>query len=295
MDKTILDFTEATDFAADDWVLFDSESGGGCRIKATKIAPVVTGINVTYTQTQTVYADTPLDDLKQDLIVKAVYRGGKEKTVEDYTLSGTLSVGTSTITVSYHGYDETIQVEVTSEFDYLYEWDLTQSLTDKVKGVTGTLEGTATWAQGVGVQVNGGDGNVKFTLLSGITIGNYIYEVDVAYSNFNSNAGGGFFQINRGGTRYFTGIRFFGNSFWVPMDDGSAGSVIIQCTNPNEFNGKTFKFMQEYPYLSLYSNDVKVASFGDTISSRTLNNIALGSSFYDVTITGVRIYEKPTT
>lgn len=114
MDKTILDFTEATEFAADDWIIFDSESGGGCRIKATQIAPVVTGIEVTYTQTQTVTVDTPLNDLRQDLIVKAIYRGGRKKEVEDYTLSGTLTVGTSNITVSYHGYDETIEVLVTA-------------------------------------------------------------------------------------------------------------------------------------------------------------------------------------
>lgn len=57
--------------------------------------------------------DTPLNALKTDLTVTASYDDSTTAIVTDYTLSGTLSVGTSTITVSYGGKTTTFTVTVT--------------------------------------------------------------------------------------------------------------------------------------------------------------------------------------
>lgn len=72
-------------------------------------------ITAVYTQSGTVYDTDSLDSLKADLVVTAVYEGGNTETVPaaNYTLSGTLTEGTSTITVSYGGKTATFNVTVT--------------------------------------------------------------------------------------------------------------------------------------------------------------------------------------
>lgn len=78
--------------------------------------PTVANITATYTQSGTVYTTDSLDSLKSDLVVKAVYTDTTEDTLNasDYTLSGTLTTGTSTITVSYSGKTTTFTVVVTA-------------------------------------------------------------------------------------------------------------------------------------------------------------------------------------
>lgn len=73
----------------------------------------IVSISATYTQSGTVYDTDSLDSLKSDLVVTATYEGGTTETVTSYTLSGTLSAGTSTVTVSYGGLTDTISVIVT--------------------------------------------------------------------------------------------------------------------------------------------------------------------------------------
>lgn len=72
----------------------------------------VDSITAVYTQSGEVTVETDLDDLREDLVVTAVYEGGDTETVTSYTLSGTLTVGTSTITVSYAGKSTTFNVTV---------------------------------------------------------------------------------------------------------------------------------------------------------------------------------------
>ena len=75
----------------------------------------ITGITAVYTQSGTVYDTDTLNSLKSDLVVTATYSDSSTQTVTDYTLSGTLTAGTSTITVSYGGYDTTFTVTVTHQ------------------------------------------------------------------------------------------------------------------------------------------------------------------------------------
>lgn len=75
-------------------------------------------ITAVYTQSGTVYDTDSLDSLKADLVVTAFYQGGGSKAVTDYTLNGTLTVGTSTITVSYGGKTTTFTVTVTESALY---------------------------------------------------------------------------------------------------------------------------------------------------------------------------------
>lgn len=74
-------------------------------------------ITAVYTQSGTVYDTASLDDLKPDLVVTANYSDGTSETISDYTLSGTLATGTSTITVTYGGKTTTFDVVVSSDVD----------------------------------------------------------------------------------------------------------------------------------------------------------------------------------
>ena len=75
-------------------------------------------------------------------MVTATWSNSTTSTVAsaDYTLSGTLTTGTSTITVSYGGKTTTFNVTVTANPGLLYKWDLTNSLTDTVSSQVITLE-----------------------------------------------------------------------------------------------------------------------------------------------------------
>ena len=73
----------------------------------------LTSITCVYTQSGTVYTTDSLDSLKSDLVVTAHFDDSSTQTVSAYTLSGTLTVGTSTITVAYGGKTTTFTVTVT--------------------------------------------------------------------------------------------------------------------------------------------------------------------------------------
>lgn len=83
-------------------------------VSVTCAAAELSYISAVYTQSGTVYTTDTLDSLKADLVVTAHYSDSTTSTVAstDYTLSGTLTEGTSTITVSYEGKTTTFSVTV---------------------------------------------------------------------------------------------------------------------------------------------------------------------------------------
>ncbi len=86
--------------------------GGKTTTFTITVVEWLTGITATYTQSGTVYDTDSLDDLKADLVVTATYADSTSETITDYTLSGTLEEGTSTITVAYGGKTATFNVTV---------------------------------------------------------------------------------------------------------------------------------------------------------------------------------------
>ena len=85
-------------------------------------------ISAVYTQSGTVNDTDSLDSLREDLVVTAHYTDSSTAVVVAYTLSGTLTVGTSTITVSYGGKTTTFNVIVTHTESWDIEWDYTDGL-----------------------------------------------------------------------------------------------------------------------------------------------------------------------
>jgi len=84
-----------------------------CAVTVSGFATLVS-ISATYTQSGTVYDTDTLDSLKSDLVVTGTYSDSSTATITNYTLSGTLTEGTSTITVSYGGKTTTFNVTVSA-------------------------------------------------------------------------------------------------------------------------------------------------------------------------------------
>ena len=81
-------------------------------------AVTVTSISAEFTQGQNVIYDTDiLDTLRQYLVVTANYSDGTSAIVTTYSLSGTLTEGTSTITVTYGEQTDTFTVTVSIGLD----------------------------------------------------------------------------------------------------------------------------------------------------------------------------------
>lgn len=115
----------------------------------------LTSITAVYTQSGTVYNTDSIDDLKADLVVTANYDDGTSETVTTYTLSGTLTEGTSVITVSYGEETTTFNVTVTvrrvSGDDVWYDGvayeDLTIVANEYVKYNNGTFVAYNGWSR----------------------------------------------------------------------------------------------------------------------------------------------------
>ena len=109
----------------------------------------VVSISAVYTQSGTVYNTDSLDSLKTDLVVTAHYSDGTTATVTTYTLSGTLTSGTSTITVTYEGKTTTFNVTVTeyipSDYTLLdYVWSYGNSASTPIYVATGVIPTAST-------------------------------------------------------------------------------------------------------------------------------------------------------
>lgn len=135
----IKDLEEITTLAADDYIFLDSENGGPCKMLASQFMPKCVNIEATYTPSGTVYVDTPLDDLKDDLVVIATYETDITRTrllsADEYTLSGTLSSGANIITVSYHGQTTTFTVTAiprVAVYNWYYNNDKTLVVREKI-------------------------------------------------------------------------------------------------------------------------------------------------------------------
>lgn len=101
-------------------VYFDEEHGPEYieELRVALYPPI--SITAVFTQgSAVIYNTDTLDTLRQYLTVTASYSGGVTEVVTGYTLSGSLTVGTSTITATYGGKTDTFNVTVTKKVNSL--------------------------------------------------------------------------------------------------------------------------------------------------------------------------------
>ena len=117
----------------------DSQTYVDALEEAMYPATNLTSISASFNQgTNVIYDTASLDDLEQYLTVIANYIDSTHKTISNYTLSGTLTEGTSTITVSYEGFTDTFNVTV-SHLTMLYPLENgTHTFTQNLRTLTVT-------------------------------------------------------------------------------------------------------------------------------------------------------------
>lgn len=297
---------------------------GNIVITVTTSQATVSSISAVYTQSGNVYATDTLDSLKDDLVVTATYTDSTTYVVPsaEYTLSGTLAAGTSTITVTYGNKTTTFTVVVSaSPITYLYNWDLTQSLVDSVSSkeiVLNAGSGVSNASRdSSGLHFNAGTQNAYLGTIE--MVGKTI-EIDVASFNFAGNTS--------------KHIRFLMNSQYTTSSSKGLGALIYRSSTGwtsygwaaasgataswsanlwssslgvNAFNGKTVKVVygSDGHTRTLYLDnnlvgtltDVYFNNYGSTqlsdkifIGGQNSVSASSGDQCYNMTITGIRIY-----
>lgn len=106
----------------------------------------VASISAVFAQGQNIIHDTDsLNTLRQYLTVTATFEDQATQTVTAYTLSGTLAVGTSTVTVSYGGKTTTFTVTVTAApADLIYNEPLVMQATNTTSATWDSTTGIGT-------------------------------------------------------------------------------------------------------------------------------------------------------
>lgn len=115
--ETVTTYTLSGSMDAGTQTITVSYGGKTTTFTVTVVALEVESVDAVFTQgSATIYDTDSLDTLRQYLVVTATYSDTTTDVVSDYTLSGSLTAGTSTITVSYGGKTDTVNVTVT---DYI--------------------------------------------------------------------------------------------------------------------------------------------------------------------------------
>lgn len=273
----------------------------------------LSSISAVYTQSGTVDLYDSLESLRSDLVVTAHYTDNTSAVVTSYTLSGQLTLGTSTITVSYGGKTTTFTVTVTSEWDYV--WDLTKSLTDTVGGVTAVASaGTGVDAPAItssGLVFNAATQRLS---LGDIDLTGKTIELDVASFDFKgstsshirfimwgSNTGPMIYRTSQGWTAYALPT---GTSNTPGWSSGGYGANATQKKDMTILNGNTVKlvfgadswdlYIDGAPYGSITDRRVGTGTFDLSIGGTSGYTQSSGDQCYDMTISAIRIKTNPT-
>lgn len=259
------------------------------------VQPVLDSITATYTQSGTVYDTDTLDSLKADLVVTAHYSDSSTQTVPsaDYTLSGALTVGTSTITVSYGGKTTTFNVTVTEyAVPLLYNWDLTQSLTDTEQGLVVDTNGT--FAEGTGLSFTAENMYADF----GAYELDRTYELTIeALNRSNTTSYRRFLMTYKtNNTSYYgNGLIFSSNKGGVEFYTGSWQTAILQTSDIADLDGKWSVYTGADGKWKVYRNGVYIGQSTTSIAKNSDHTkMLVGSAAADYTrvkITSFKVYE----
>jgi len=213
-------------------------------------------ISAVYTQSGTVYPTTSLDSLKSDLVVTAHYSDGTSATVAsaDYTLSGTLTVGTSSVVATYSDKSTSFSVTVSaaptlSSISAVYTQSGTVYDTDSLDSLKADLVVTAHYSDSSSETVPAADYTLSGTLAVGTST------ITVTYS---------------GKTTTFT-VTVTESG---PLPSGYTGYDYIQTTKRvgNQTYDK-YIMLNEYANLNDYSYEVE---FGYDANSGTESGAVFG-------------------
>lgn len=258
-------------------------------------------ISAVYTQSGTIYTSDTLDDLKPDLVVTATYDDSTTAEVTSYTLSGTLTEGTSTITVTYGGKSTTFTVTVTHDdtADWDYIWEYTDGLPDVAEWTWSTDGGSGQIHTIVddGMKVTAKSGTIGTYVMdqSGIDIGNanggvveFRFYIPSEWQNTSiNNANYGKFYCGDGTKGFrvdFQHVKSGGGD--KVLRDGSTSAVLASpIVFGTEYKLK-FELNASTKKANVYLNDALVLSDYDYSASSTASRVAMQAGGGSVNIDG---------
>lgn len=266
---------------------------------------VLSSISAVYTQSGTVYDTDTLDSLKADLVVTAVYSDSTTETVpaQDYTLSGTLTEGTSTITVTYSDKTTTFTVTVTHDSKVmLYNWDFTQSLTDTVQSAVATIDSmvpTKPTRDSDGVHITAASEFINLGQIydTGITV-----EVDFGTMDRKGTQNGRLLMVgDQASGGLGTGFIYRNNNTWNWYVSGSWDTAVSGTTDSNLFSNKTLKTVFDASgHMAVYCDGTLIGTSTRTFTTSAGTYIQIGAysgtgghtCYYDMIVKAVRVYTE---
>ena len=271
-------------------------SAGG---KSATCAVTVTGnatlesISAVYTQSGTVYDTDSLDDLKDDLVVTGTYDDTSTATITGYTLSGTLTEGTSTITVSYGGKTDTFTVTVTHvEVGLVHYWNFKSgSLVDTVDGETTLTVGSNTEiASGTGVTIDAANDFITLPWPSSAGI----VRAKVKFGAFNKTSSGNDRMIgvkNSSGSTPNIALRYDStNGVWETSNNVYATEI----TDASAFENGELELVRSGNLISvIYNNQTIINEYASGLGWQYWElGGSNGSGFYTFVVESVKMYNE---
>lgn len=291
---TVNDYTLSGSLSiAGENVITVTYSNKSTTVTVTAVAAVLEYISAEYIQSGTVYDTDTLDSLKNGLTVTATYDNGNIVTLgdSDYTLSGTLTEGTSTITVTYQGKTDTFDVTVTHADSSMYNWDFTQSLTDSKQGVTITLPESGATQSSSGLAITNLSAPIQCATIDIRTTPQFTIEWDVTTFAWPGGTGNECLGYVARAASQLQGVMYRGSvPSWSLRDTGGTYYDFSAFSDATIFNGKTCKLQIDYSISNtwkLYCDDTLMAS--QTVA--TYNSTLIIGFRGKGTFTGLRIYE----
>ena len=183
---------------------------------------------------------------------------------------------------------------------YLYKWDLTQSLTDEIQGVTARLTNAAL-TQGVGVVTDAYNGIVELVSINRNIIDKTV-ELDFTDLELTPTPQSVYVSamlLGRGGNYKFAYSYTSGIEKWLTYATNNTALSYNSTSNQFIFNnGGKFRFVFTSNNLKVYLNgelffDGEPFTGGTNVTMLTVGTSHQLIDGFKFTLTGVRIYETP--
>lgn len=227
------------------------------------------------------------------ITVTGTYSDGSTSAITGYTLSGEILEGSNTITVTYNGLTTTITVVgYIDNRTLLYNWDLTESLTDTISGSAITLNGATQDSNGLTLGSSSAYASLDASIISRkeVTI-----EIDFGTMNRTGTAHGRLIMLSTS-----SGLIYRNTGSWQIYNNSWSGDTVE--TNANAFTNSTLIIKQTGDFTSSssgahywsveHNGNVIVEEFqvgGYSLTTLTIGQSA--NSYYTAVIKAIRIYE----
>ena len=267
---------------------------GGEQPEQPDTPKTLTGISAEYSGGN-VAVGTELSSLS-GITVTAHYSDGTTATVTGYTISGTISEGDNTITVTYMG--KTATVTVTGEAQPADDRTLLQNwiLNDQNGSNIDTVSGAKIGSSGVTWSSDGWTVTKVYNYIYAENVNGYnrSIECDIASSTVAEDLEAGIFigfgTVKKNPTHY---ISYRNKTWgWESTDTYKTEKVITDLVGANPFSSKTLALcVNAEGYIDLYLDGAYLSTSPWAVTAPNLVLGCISNGYAPFTVSGIRIYE----